>query len=255
MVVTLQLIPREEFERAGDDLSLIADMCRANALVAVKRAGSGHLGSSFSALDIVVHLLWRELNVAELGWDHPDRDVFFSSKGHDVPGLYAALHALGVIPAERLLRLRRLGGLDGHPDVGVPGIEANSGSLGMGLSKGRGMAWAKRFLGRFGRVVVMTGDGELQEGQNWEALAAAAHQRVGNLWAIVDRNELQSDKPTEQILALGDLEAKRTAGTPVRPTTMRSPVRTPSSSRASANAYRTPASRRCRRSRSRCRSR
>ena len=129
-------------------------MCRANALTAVKRAGSGHLGSSFSALDLVVHLLFEELNVAELGWDDPDRDVFFSSKGHDVPGLYAALHALGVIPADRLLRLRRLGGLDGHPDVGVPGIEANSGSLGMGISKGRGIAWAKRFLGRGGRVVV-----------------------------------------------------------------------------------------------------
>src|SRR5437667_2181848 len=183
-------------------------MCRANALTAVKRAGSGHVGSSFSALDIVVHLLWRELNVAELGWDNPDRDVFFSSKGHDVPGLYAALHALGVIPAERLLRLRRLGGLAGHPDVGVPGIEANSGSLGMGLSKGRGMAWAKRFLDRSGRVVVMTGDGELQEGQNWEAFASAVHQRVGNLWAIVDRNELQSDRPTEEILALGDLAGK-----------------------------------------------
>jgi transketolase len=209
-VAELTLIPREEFERARalDDLGLLADMCRANALVAVKRAGSGHLGSSFSALDVVVHLLWRELNVVELGWDHPDRDVFFSSKGHDVPGLYAALHALGVIPAERLLRLRRLGGLDGHPDVGVPGIEANSGSLGMGLSKGRGMAWVKRFLGRGGRVVVMTGDGELQEGQNWEAFAAAFHQGIGNLWAIVDRNELQSDKPTEEILALGDLAAK-----------------------------------------------
>lgn len=206
----LTLIPRGEFERAREreDLGLIADMCRANALVAVKRAGSGHLGSSFSALDIVVHLLWRELNVAELGWDHPDRDVFFSSKGHDVPGLYAALHALGVIPPERLLRLRRLGGLDGHPDLGIPGIEANSGSLGMGLSKGRGMAWGKRFQGRGGRVIVMTGDGELQEGQNWEAFASAAHQRVGNLWAIVDRNELQSDRPTEEILALGDLEAK-----------------------------------------------
>ncbi|MFY9580300.1 MAG: transketolase C-terminal domain-containing protein [Gaiellaceae bacterium] len=211
----LTLIPREEFERvhaSGADrpetLALLADMCRANALVAVKRAGSGHLGSSFSALDVVVHLLWRELNVATLGWDDPDRDVFFSSKGHDVPGLYAALHALGVIPAERLLRLRRLGGLDGHPDIGVPGIEANSGSLGMGLSKGRGMAWAKRFLGRGGRVVVMTGDGELQEGQNWEALAAAAHQGIGSLWAIVDRNELQSDKPTEEILALGELESK-----------------------------------------------
>ena len=134
--------------------------------------------------------------------------MFFSSKGHDVPGLYAALYGLGVIPAERLARLRRLGGLDGHPDVGIPGIEANSGSLGMGISKGRGIAWAKRRAGRGGLAVVMTGDGELQEGQNWEALQSAAHDRLGGLWIVVDRNELQSDKPTEEILALGDLEAK-----------------------------------------------
>ena len=210
----LRLIPTSEFDRVrgrGTDdatLALLADMCRANALVAVKRAGSGHLGSSFSALDLVANLLFRELNVAELGWDDPDRDVFFSSKGHDVPGLYAALNALGVVPTERLLRLRRLGGLDGHPDVGVPGIEANSGSLGMGISKGRGIAWAKRHLGRGGRVVVMTGDGELQEGQNWEALQSAVHQGLGGLWVVVDRNELQSDRTTEEILALGDLEAK-----------------------------------------------
>ena len=81
--------------------------------------------------------------------------------------MWVASHSLGVLPSERLLKLRRLGGLDGHPDVSIPGIEANSGSLGMGLSKGRGMAWAKRFLDRKGRVVVMTGDGELQEGLNW----------------------------------------------------------------------------------------
>jgi transketolase len=208
--VELTLIPREEIERARplNDLTLLADMCRLNTLVAVKRAGSGHIGSSFSAMDVVVHLFYEELDTAELGFDHPDRDIYFSSKGHDVPGLYAVLHALGVIPTERLLKLRRLGGLDGHPDVGIPGIEANSGSLGMGLSKGRGLAWGKRFLGRGGRVVVMTGDGELQEGQNWEAFAAAAHQQIGNLWAIVDRNELQSDRPTEEILALGELETK-----------------------------------------------
>ena len=206
----LTLVPRDEIERARslDDLSLLADMCRANALVAVKRAGSGHLGSSFSAMDVVVHLFYRELNTAALGFDHPDRDVYFSSKGHDVPGLYAVLHALGVLTSEQLLRLRRLGGLDGHPDIGVPGIEANSGSLGMGISKGRGMAWAKRFLGRGGRVVVLTGDGELQEGQNFEALQAAAAHSLGNLWVVVDRNELQSDKRTDDILALGDLEAK-----------------------------------------------
>jgi transketolase len=217
-MLRLMLIPRQEFDRVrasehdrDERLSVLADMCRANALTAVKRAGSGHLGSSFSALDIVVHLLFEELNTAELGWEHPDRDVFFSSKGHDVPGLYTALHALGVIPTEKLLKLRRLGGLDGHPDVATPGIEANSGSLGMGISKGRGMAWAKRFLGRGGRVVVLTGDGELQEGQNFEALQAAAQQRTGNLWVVVDRNELQSDKPTEEIVALGDLEAKLAA--------------------------------------------
>jgi transketolase len=211
----LRLVPKTELDRlrAADvdpdaKLALLGDACRLNALVAVKRAGSGHLGSTFSALDVVAHLLFDELNVAERGFDDPDRDVFFSSKGHDVPGLYAALFALGVVPLERLLRLRRMGGLDGHPDVGVPGIEASSGSLGMGISKGRGIALAKRRLGRDGLVVVMTGDGELQEGQNWEALQAAAHERLGRLWVVVDRNEVQSDKPTEEIVALGDLEAK-----------------------------------------------
>jgi transketolase len=211
----LRLVPKPELDRlraAEVDpdarLALLADACRLNALVAVKRAGSGHLGSTFSALDVVAHLLFEELDVARRGFDDPDRDVFFSSKGHDVPGLYAALFALGVVPRERLLRLRRLGGLDGHPEVGVPGIEASSGSLGMGISKGRGIALAKRRLGRQGRIVVMTGDGELQEGQNWEALQSAAHERLGRLWVVVDRNEVQSDKRTEEIVALGDLEAK-----------------------------------------------
>ena len=134
--------------------------------------------------------------------------MFFSSKGHDVPGLYAALYGLGVLPAERLARLRRLGGLDGHPDVGVPGIEANSGSLGHGHLEGTRDRVGQAARRRDGVVVVMTGDGELQEGQNWEALQAAAHDRLGGLWIVVDRNELQSDKPTEEILALGDLEAK-----------------------------------------------
>jgi len=216
----MQLVPKSEVDRvraAGGEpnarLALLADVCRLNALVAIKLAGSGHIGSSFSALDLVSHLLFEELDVAEVGFDSPDRDVFFSSKGHDVPGLYAALFGLGVIPRERFLRLRRFGGLDGHADVGVPGIEANSGSLGMGISKGRGIALAKRLAGRGGRVVVMTGDGELQEGQNWEGLQGAAQDRLGDLWIVVDRNELQSDKPTEEILALGDLEAKlRTFG-------------------------------------------
>src|SRR5215510_10763753 len=211
----LSIVPKTELDRiraadlpANDRLALLADACRLNALVAVKRAGSGHLGSTFSAMDIVAFLLFEELDVATVGWGSPDRDVYFSSKGHDVPGLYAALFGLGAIPRERLLKLRRLGGLDGHPDIGVPGIEANSGSLGMGISKGRGIAWAKRHLGRGGRVVVMVGDGELQEGQNYEGLQAAAHEGLSGLTVVVDRNELQSDKPTDEIVALGELEER-----------------------------------------------
>src|SRR5512144_1621103 len=109
-MVELRLIPQPELERIrvaavdrDERLRLIADMCRLNALVAVKRAGSGHLGSSFSAMDVVAFLLFEELNTAELGWESPDRDVYFSSKGHDVPGLYAALFAVGVVPRDRLL--------------------------------------------------------------------------------------------------------------------------------------------------------
>jgi transketolase len=208
----LQLIPRAELERVQnaalnefDKLSLLAAMCRANTLAEVKRAGSGHLGSSFSAMDIVIWLYYHEMNVTSLGIDHPDRDVYFSSKGHDVPGLYSVLYALGIVPQERLLKLRRLGGLDGHPDVGIPGIEANSGSLGMGVSKGRGIAWAKRTLGRGGRVFVMLGDGELQEGQNYEALRSTVNQGINELTVIVDHNKLQSDKLVSEIGDLGAL--------------------------------------------------
>jgi transketolase len=214
-MVKIALIPVEEFRCVREApmdkyarVSLIADMCRANTLAAVKRAGSGHLGSSFSAMDIVTWLYYEEMNTTTVGLDSPERDIYFSSKGHDVPGLYSVLFSLGVIPSEKLLKLRRFGGLDGHPDVGIRGIEANSGSLGMGISKGRGIAWSKRLLGRGGRVFVMTGDGELQEGQNYEAMQAAAQQRIGNLIVIVDHNKVQSDELVSQIVDLGDLEVK-----------------------------------------------
>ncbi len=211
----IRFIPVAEFRRLESAslpvrvrLPLLADMCRVNALSAVKLAGSGHLGSSFSAMDLVSWLYYSEMNTRHVGWSAPERDVYFSSKGHDVPGLYAVLHSLGVIPDERLVRLRRHGGLDGHPDVGVPGIEANSGSLGMGISKGRGIAWAKRHRGIGGRVFVMVGDGELQEGQNYEGLQSSAQQQVDNLIVIVDHNKVQSDKTVEEIVSLGDLVAK-----------------------------------------------
>jgi transketolase len=210
----LRFIPKAEFDRILSGvvdrvkrLEVFSDMCRLNTLVAVKKAGSGHLGSSFSAMDVVCALYLEELNVARVGGGSPDRDVFFSSKGHDVPGLYAVLCALGILPEERLLRLRRIHGLDGHPDVGIPGMEANTGSLGMGISKGRGRAWGKRHFGRGGRVVVMTGDGELQEGQIWESLQTTSHQGT-RLTVVVDHNKLQTDMPVEEIVSLRNLDAK-----------------------------------------------
>lgn len=214
-MVEIKIIPVSEFGRVRqapldkyDRLALIADMCRANTLAEVKRAGSGHLGSSFSAMDIVTLLYYSEMNVAGLGINHPDRDIYFSSKGHDVPGLYAVLYSLGILPPDQLMKLRRIDGPCGHPDVGTPGIEVNSGSLGMGISKGKGMAFAKSLMGKGGRIFVMTGDGELQEGQIYETLQNAVHQKINNLNVIVDHNKVQSDKPVGEIVSLGDMEAK-----------------------------------------------
>lgn len=214
-MLNVELITKDEFQRVMDAnieksarLALLSDMCAANTLATVKRAGSGHLGSSFSSLDIVTYLYHHEMNIAEVGIDHPDRDIYFSSKGHDAPGHYAVLHSLGLLPEERFQLLRRLNGTHGHPDVSIPGMEANTGSLGMGISKAKGMAMAKKMQGAKGRVIVMTGDGELQEGQIWESLQTAAYQKINNLIAIVDFNKIQTDKYVKEIIDLGDLTRK-----------------------------------------------
>ena len=135
-------------------------------------------------------------------------DLYFSSKGHDAPGLYSVLIALGKLPFDKLHGLRRLGGLPGHPDVGVPGMVINSGSLGMGISKAKGMVRADRLKGHKRHYYVLTGDGELQEGQIWESLISAANAGMGEITAIVDHNKLQSDYRVSQTSDLGDLEAK-----------------------------------------------
>jgi len=214
-MLEIRLFPRKAFQRvheaaghSDEKLHLIADMCRANTLATVMLAGSGHLGSSFSSVDIVTFLYYKAMNTVRLGHDHPDRDIYFSSKGHDAPAFYAVLHSLGILPGELFVNLRRLGGTHGHPDVAIPGVEANSGSLGMGISKAKGMALAKQLRGSAGQVFVMTGDGELQEGQIWESLQTAAHQAVNNITAIVDMNKIQSDKPVREIIDLGDLLEK-----------------------------------------------
>ena len=214
-MIEIRLIPKNEFERIRaaninkhTKLQILADMCRANAIATVKRAGSGHLGSSFSSLDIVTALYFAEMNITKVGISHPDRDIYFSSKGHDAPGHYAVLYAMGLVSEEQFINLRRHGGTHGHPDVSIAGIEANSGSLGMGISKAKGMAWAKNASKAGGRVMVMTGDGELQEGQIWESLQTTRHQKINNLIVIIDHNKFQSDKALEHIVDLGDLKAK-----------------------------------------------
>lgn len=214
-MLEIRLIPVREFERvrAADidrhtRLSLLADMCRANTLATVKRAGSGHLGSSFSSVDIVTYLYEVEMDRMGSAVADADRDIYFSSKGHDAPAYYAVLFSLGLISKQQFINLRRLGGTHGHPDIALPAVEANTGSLGMGISKAKGMALAKALKGAAGRLFVMTGDGELQEGQIWESLQTTAHQAVNRITVIVDANRIQSDKPVEDIIDLRDLEKK-----------------------------------------------
>jgi len=176
-----------------------ADLLRLNTLYMIAKAGSGHIGSSFSSMDIVSWLYLEEMR---------EQDIYFSSKGHDAPGLYAILLSLGRLPFEKIHLLRRAGGLPGHPDVAIPGMVVNSGSLGMGISKAKGMVRADRLDGRKRHIFVMTGDGELQEGQIWESLVSAANDRMDELTVIVDHNKLQSDYLVARTSDLGDLEAK-----------------------------------------------
>ena len=210
----LFFIPFEEFERVRhltcspvEKTALFSSYCRINTLYMITAAGSGHPGSSFSSIDIVAWLLLNELRSGPDG-DESFRDIYFSSKGHDVPGLYAVLIGLGLLDFAALHKLRKKGGLPGHPDVSTPGISANTGSLGMGISKAKGMVLASRLSGRDDRVFVMTGDGELQEGQIWESLMSAANRRMDELTVIVDHNKIQSDTWVQKTLDLGDLERK-----------------------------------------------
>jgi transketolase len=192
-IATLDVAP---LERAA----AFADACRLNALYMIERAGSGHPGTTFSSLDVVV---W--LHLEALG----DGDRYFSSKGHDVPGLYAVLAGLGKIDFDLIHRLRKLDGLPGHPDVAAtPAVVTSTGSLGMGVSKARGFVLADRALGRSGRVYVLTGDGELQEGQFWESLQPTANRHLHEITVIVDRNQVQSDTWVSRVSDLGELESK-----------------------------------------------
>ncbi|MCL2332609.1 MAG: transketolase [Actinomycetia bacterium] len=190
---------------------------RVSILKMLTAAGSGHPGGSLSAADILATLFFApvlEFRVEQLDW--PERDRFILSKGHAAPVLYATLAQLGIIPVEELLTLRKLGSrLQGHPDARrLPGVEVSTGSLGQGLSISAGLACALRMdfdLGikaRLPQVFTVLGDGELQEGQIWEAAQFAAKYQLDNLTAVVDRNMLQIDGATEEVMALGNVAAK-----------------------------------------------
>jgi transketolase len=209
----LYYVPFDEFNRmrglpisATSRAALFATLCRINTLYMITRAGSGHIGTSFSCIDIVSWLFLNEIR--RLEGDRGPRDIYFSSKGHDAPALYSVLIGLGLLDFDLLHKLRRLGGLPGHPDVSIPFIETNTGSLGMGVSKAKGMALANRLLGQEGAIYVLTGDGELQEGQFWESLPSATNLRLGEITVIVDHNKIQSDTWVCEVSDLGDLEAK-----------------------------------------------
>jgi len=179
---------------------IFALFSRINTLYMIAKAGSGHIGTSFSSMDI---FSWMHLNVLT------DEDLFFSSKGHDAPGLYSVLIGIDIIEYEQIHQLRRLNGLPGHPDVtATPCMVTNTGSLGMGISKAKGMVLANRLDNKKGRVYVLTGDGELQEGQFWESLSGAVNGQFEEITVIVDHNKIQSDTWVKDVNDLGNLEDK-----------------------------------------------
>lgn len=185
----------------------LARQIRCGALAAIYHAGSGHPGGALSAADILAYLFATDLTLSP---DHPQRDRFVLSKGHACPALYAAAVQAGWCDVQELKSLRRIDSvLQGHPHVGAtPWVETSTGSLGQGFSVAAGMALGLRFQRSDARVYVMLGDGEMQEGQVWEAALFGAHHQLTNLCAIVDYNKLQSDDDNENILGIAPLVDK-----------------------------------------------
>tara|TARA_Y100000996_G_scaffold415580_1_gene411393 strand:- start:2790 stop:4706 length:1917 start_codon:yes stop_codon:yes gene_type:complete len=180
---------------------LFANVARINTLYMIKKAGSGHIGTSFSSIDIVSWLYLNELKKSE-------SSIYFSSKGHDVPALYSVLISLGLLRFDLIHKLRKIDGLPGHPDIKIPFMHTNSGSLGMGISKAKGMVLANRLKGKKQKIFVLTGDGELQEGQIWESLQSASNNEMSEITVFVDHNKVQSDYQVSKTSDLGDLESK-----------------------------------------------
>ncbi|MBU5231335.1 transketolase [Agathobacter rectalis] len=183
------------------ELQITANEVRKGIVTAVHSAKAGHPGGSLSAADIFTYLYFEEMNIDPKNPKKPDRDRFVLSKGHTAPGLYSALAQRGYFPVEDLKTLRHLGSyLQGHPDMKhIPGVDMSSGSLGQGISAAVGMALSAKLTNDDYRVYTLLGDGEIQEGQVWEAAMFAGFRRLDNLVVIVDNNGLQIDGPVDQV--------------------------------------------------------
>ena len=192
------------------ELELRAARGRLLALEMVYRAASGHIGGSLSAMDALTELYFEELRVDPANPQDPERDRFVMSKGHCTPALYAVLALRGYFPQKQLELFRSIDGhMSGHPDmVNVPGVDMSTGSLGQGLACAGGMALAGKIDGKGYRVYALMGDGEIEEGEIWEAAMAAAKYRLDNLCGLVDVNGLQIDGATADVMPSEPLDAK-----------------------------------------------
>lgn len=192
------------------ELQKTANEIRKSIVTAVHSAKAGHPGGSLSAADIFAYLYFEEMNVDPANPQMADRDRFVLSKGHTAPGLYAALAERGFFPKEDLVTLRHTGSyLQGHPDMKhIPGVDMSSGSLGQGLSAAVGMAAAGKFDRKDYRVYALCGDGEIQEGQIWEAAMWAGFRRLDNLVVIVDNNNLQIDGAIDDVCSPYPIDKK-----------------------------------------------
>ena len=190
---------------ANEKKTLMVNACkvRIGIIESTHAAKAGHPGGSLSSAELFTYLYFKELDVDPKDPKKGDRDRFVLSKGHCAPGLYAALALRGFFPWEDLKTLRHIGSyLQGHPDMkSIPGVDMSTGSLGQGISAACGMALAAKKQGNPCRVYALLGDGEIQEGQVWEAFMFAAHYKLDDLCAVIDNNGLQIDGPVDQVMS------------------------------------------------------
>ena len=191
------------------ELQKTANEVRKGIVTAVHAAKAGHPGGSLSAADVFTYLYFEEMNIDPKNPDKEDRDRFVLSKGHTAPGLYSALANRGYFPVEDLTTLRKLGSyLQGHPCIHIPGVDMSSGSLGQGISAAVGMALGAKLGNKDFRVYTLLGDGEIQEGQVWEAAMFAGFRKLDNLVVIVDNNGLQIDGPIDKVCSPYPIDEK-----------------------------------------------